>query len=147
MIELVNKLQFDVKNHYRTFSYKTNSTENVKPQYKNRFSQDAWQLREDMMNGEVAIAPLGPIEEKLEEELSKTYWDVNAKDQIFIEEKEKTKKRLKGRSPDRRDAVIMARSISRIPRQNQSNTRANPNVKVGPPTASRRVLKGFFGAK
>lgn len=68
--------------------------------------QQAWLLREAFQYGEVAIAPLGEVEQLLEDELCGIYWDDTSKGQLRIEDKAKTRKRLR-RSPNLADATIM----------------------------------------
>lgn len=75
-------------------------------QFLNLKIEDWWLLREAMMAGEVAIAPLGDTEDDLMEELSAVAWDVNRVGRTLAEPKEKTKKKL-GRSPNVADAVII----------------------------------------
>lgn len=63
-----------------------------------------WDLREAIRRGEVAIAPLGELEDELLEDWSGTYYEQSV-GKIKIEDKAKTKKRLH-RSPDCGDAGI-----------------------------------------
>lgn len=140
--DLIRKIQSEHNTAYQAIGYSAGSRDKgrVEAKYINSISQDLWHLREDFRQGEIAIAPLGGIEDRLEEELAKTYWDTNSKDQIYIEEKKHTKKRLKGRSPDRRDAVVMARSFSRRSIQAQSQS---GNVSIGPRRAAHSLVQNY----
>lgn len=74
--------------------------------YLNAKAEDFWTLREAMRKEEVAIAPLGDDEEMLMEDLSGVYWEETSTGKIKIEDKDKTRKRLK-RSPNAGDAVVI----------------------------------------
>jgi hypothetical protein len=74
-------------------------------QYANAKAEQFWSLRIALEKGEVAIAPLGPLEDRAFEELSSIYWRLTPNDKIQIEPKEQTIKRL-GRSPDLADAIV-----------------------------------------
>ncbi|HBE30335.1 MAG TPA: hypothetical protein DD990_03040, partial [Cyanobacteria bacterium UBA11368] len=82
------------------------SAEN-KAQYKDRKTELYWEFRESLRRGEMAIAPLGEIEERLFEDLSSIRYQLLTSGQIKTEEKSKTRARIK-RSPDAGDAVIIA---------------------------------------
>lgn len=73
--------------------------------YLNAKAEQFWRLREAMQRGKVAIAPLGDLELPLRRELSGIYYEMDAKDKIRIEPKEKTIARLK-QSPNMADAVV-----------------------------------------
>lgn len=73
--------------------------------YLNCKAEDYWLLREAMRKEEIAIAPLGEIEEMVAEDLSGVYYEHTSKSKIRMEDKAKTKKRLH-RSPDAGDAVV-----------------------------------------
>lgn len=75
-------------------------------EYLNCKAEDFWNLREAMRKGEVAIAPLGELEERAMEDLAGTYYEIMATGKIRIEDKEKTKKRLH-RSPDVGDSIVI----------------------------------------
>lgn len=75
-------------------------------QFLNLKIQQAWLFREAMQYGEVAIAPLGEVESVVEDELCGVYWEETTKDQLRVEDKKKTKKRLR-RSPNHFDAIVM----------------------------------------
>lgn len=64
-----------------------------------------WQLREACQRGEVAIAPLGELEEKLKADLAGTYYEEMSTGKTRCEDKKKTRQRLK-RSPNLGDAVV-----------------------------------------
>jgi len=82
------------------------SAEN-KAQYKDRKTELYWEFRESLRRGEMAIAPLGEIEERLFEDLSSIRYQLLTSGQIKTEEKPKTRARIK-RSPDAGDAAIIA---------------------------------------
>ena len=69
--------------------------------------QQCFGLRKAFENGEVAIAPLGDLESRLEDELCGIYWEEKSDGEVKIEPKAKTRKRLK-RSPNLADAVVMS---------------------------------------
>jgi hypothetical protein len=73
--------------------------------YLNAKAEQFWQLREAMQRGDVAIAPLGDFELPLRRELASIYYEMDAKDKIRIEAKQKTIARLK-QSPNMADAVV-----------------------------------------
>lgn len=75
-------------------------------QFINLKIQQAWLLREAFRLNEIAIAPLGEAEILLEDELCGIYWEETSKGQLRIEDKTKTRKRLR-RSPNLADATIM----------------------------------------
>ncbi|MBD2019161.1 hypothetical protein H6F43_03050, partial [Leptolyngbya sp. FACHB-36] len=75
-------------------------------QYLNAKAEDYWMLREAMRKGEVAIAPLGELEERAMEDLAGVYYEIMSTGKIRIEDKAKTRKRLH-RSPDAGDAIVM----------------------------------------
>jgi hypothetical protein len=74
--------------------------------YLNSKAEDWWLLRESFRLGEIAIAPLGDDEEMLMEDLSGVNYEQQSNGKIRIEDKAKTKKRLK-RSPNTGDAVVI----------------------------------------
>lgn len=76
-------------------------------EFLNLKSELFWGIRDGLRLGEIAIAPLGRIEEMVFDDLSSIRYDVTAKGQIKCEEKAKTRQRL-GRSPDAGDAVVIA---------------------------------------
>jgi hypothetical protein len=75
-------------------------------EYLNAKAEDFWLLREALRLGEVAIAPLGELEERAMEDLAGVYYELTAQGKIRIEPKEKTRKRLH-RSPDIGDAIVI----------------------------------------
>lgn len=75
-------------------------------QYLNCKAEDFWNLREALRLQEVAIAPLGEIEDEVMEDLAGTYWEETVQGKIRIEDKGKTRKRLH-RSPNAGDAVVL----------------------------------------
>lgn len=75
-------------------------------QFLNAKAEDYWTLREACRKNEIAIAPLGQYEDELMEDLAGTYWEMTSVGKIKIEDKAKTRKRLK-RSPDLGDAVAL----------------------------------------
>lgn len=81
--------------------------------YKNLKTQLFWELRESLQRGEVAIAPLGELEDQLFEELAAHQFEVDASDVTYLLPKAIVKKKL-GRSPDLADAVIIGRSLGLI---------------------------------
>lgn len=81
--------------------------------YKNLKTQLFWELRESLQKGEVAIAPLGELEDQLFEELAAHQYDVDASDVTYLLPKAIVKKKL-GRSPDLADATVIGRSLGLI---------------------------------
>lgn len=79
-------------------------------QYKDRKTELHWRLREGLQNKEIAIAPLGDVEDEVFEELAAVRYNQDTEYKTKCEPKEETKKRLK-RSPDGGDAVIIAGEI------------------------------------
>jgi hypothetical protein len=77
-----------------------------KEQFLNLKAEDAWILREAFENEEVAIAPLGNLEDEVIDDLASTWYQLTANDKTRVEDKKKTKERL-GRSPNCGDAVIL----------------------------------------
>jgi hypothetical protein len=77
-----------------------------KEQFLNLKAEDAWLLREALENNEVAIAPLGNIEDEVMDDLANTWYELTANDKTRVEDKKKAKLRL-GRSPNCGDAVIL----------------------------------------
>lgn len=75
-------------------------------EFLNAKAEDFWQLREAFRKNEVAIAPLGTYEDMLMEDLAGTYWETTSVGKKRIEDKAKTRKRLK-RSPNVGDAVVL----------------------------------------
>lgn len=73
--------------------------------YLNAKAEQFWGLREAMQRGEVAIAPLGSLELPLRRELAGIYYEMDARDKIRIEPKERTIGRLR-QSPNMADAVV-----------------------------------------
>jgi hypothetical protein len=73
--------------------------------------QQSWSLREAFQYSEIAIKPLGDVENDLEDELCGTYWEDTPKGQLKMEDKKKTRKRLR-RSPNLADATIMGYSAN-----------------------------------
>ena len=81
--------------------------------YKNLKTQLFWELRESLQRGEVAIAPLGELEDQLFEELAAHQFEVDAADVTYLLPKAIVKKKL-GRSPDLADATVIGRSLGLI---------------------------------
>jgi hypothetical protein len=81
--------------------------------YKNLKTQLFWELRESLQRGEVAIAPLGELEDQLFEELAAHQYEIDAKDVTYLLPKAIVKKKL-GRSPDLADAAVIGRSLGLI---------------------------------
>jgi len=79
-------------------------------EFKNRKAELYWRFRDGLRLGEIAIAPLGEVEEGVFEELRSIRYGTNTEKQIACEPKEKTKARLK-RSPDAADAIVTALEI------------------------------------
>lgn len=73
--------------------------------YLNAKAEDYWNLREALRKEELAIAPLGDVEEMVMEDLSGVYYEYTSSGKIRMEDKAKTRKRLH-RSPDAGDAVV-----------------------------------------
>jgi hypothetical protein len=79
-------------------------------EFKNRKAELYWRFRDGLRLGEIAIAPLGEVEEGVFEELRAVRYGTNTEKQIICESKQKTKARLK-RSPDAADAIVTALEI------------------------------------
>lgn len=79
-------------------------------QYKNRKIELYWKLRDWLRYGEVAIAPLGDVEDEVFEEIAAVRYNEDTENKLECEPKKETKKRLK-RSPDGGDAIIIAGEI------------------------------------
>jgi hypothetical protein len=110
-----------------------------KKQFKNRISRDAWSFREACRKGEIAIAPIPKsIEDKLVEQLEATEYDEDAQGRTFIEEKDDTKKKLDGESPDLRDGLLMCWNLRVAPMEEGSA--------VGKQRQSRAATDGFIGS-
>lgn len=76
-------------------------------QFINCKAEDFWELREAFRTGEIAIAPLGDIEDMVAEDLAGIYYEETSTEKIRIEDKvKKTKKRLH-RSPNAGDATVL----------------------------------------
>jgi hypothetical protein len=73
--------------------------------YLNAKAEDFWNLREALRKEEIAIAPLGEIEDMVAEDLAGVYYEHTSSGKIRMEDKAKTRKRLH-RSPDAGDAVV-----------------------------------------
>lgn len=74
-------------------------------EFLNLKAQNFWELREALRCEEVAIAPLGTIEEMVFDDLSGIYYEETSTGKIRIEDKKLTRKRLH-RSPNAGDAVV-----------------------------------------
>ncbi len=79
-------------------------------QFKNRKIELFWNFREGLRLAEIAIAPLGEIEDEVFEDLTSIRYTINTEKQLCCEPKEATKARL-GRSPDAGESVIIATEI------------------------------------
>lgn len=90
------------KNHVKGVS---NGDPSPSPEYKNLITYAAWTLRLALQRGEVTVAPLSDID-LIIEEFDATEYVIESDKRIALEDKEKTKAKL-GRSPDRRDAILM----------------------------------------
>lgn len=76
--------------------------------FANWLTETAWSLREAMRKGEIACDDLGKFQKQLIQEFNATQYVELASGKTAIESKDETKKRLKGRSPNLRDSVILA---------------------------------------
>lgn len=74
--------------------------------FANLKAEQYWALREGFRNEEIAIAPLGEIEEMLMEDLAGTYYEETTTGKTKIEDKKKTVSRLH-RSPNVGDATVL----------------------------------------
>ncbi|RCJ20161.1 hypothetical protein A6S26_05415 [Nostoc sp. ATCC 43529] len=74
--------------------------------FANLKAEHYWMLREGFRNEEIAIAPLGEIEEMLMEDLAGTYYEETTTGKTKIEDKKKTTARLH-RSPNVGDATVL----------------------------------------
>lgn len=70
-------------------------------------AQHYWDFREAARLGELVIAPLGEIEEKVAEEFAKHYYEDTPSGKVKMEDKRITRRRLK-RSPNLADVIVMA---------------------------------------
>jgi hypothetical protein len=77
-----------------------------KAMFVNLKAEQYWLLREGFRTEEIAIAPLGEIEEMLMEDLAGTYYEETTTGKIKIEDKKKTVQRLH-RSPNVGDATVL----------------------------------------
>lgn len=75
-------------------------------------AEQFWTLRMELERGEIAIAPLGKIEDRVAQDLANTHYLENPSGKIQIEPKQKTVERL-GRNPDAGDAVVFGRFAKR----------------------------------
>lgn len=82
-----------------------------KNQFANRKIELYWQFREWLRYGEVAIAPLGDVEDEVFEEIAAVRYNQDTENKTICEPKKETIKRIK-RSPDGGDAVIIAGEIA-----------------------------------
>lgn len=93
--------------------------------YLNAKAEDFWLLREALRKGEVAIAPLGDLEDELMDDLAGTYFEETSAGKIKIEKKELTRERLK-RSPDCGDATVFGfRQLPKPPKKHRVRTASN----------------------
>lgn len=81
-----------------------------KKDYDNRKIELYWNLREQLRNGQLAIAPLGKKEDSIFKGLSATRYKMLKSGKLCCEDKNETRKRLK-RSPDDGDAIVIATEI------------------------------------
>lgn len=95
-------LQKYPKNYVKGVS---NGDPSPSPEYKNLITYAAWTLRLALQRGEVTVAPLPDID-LIIEEFDATEYVVESDKRIALEPKERTKAKL-GRSPDRRDAILL----------------------------------------
>lgn len=82
------------------------------PEFLNRKGELYYHLREGIRSGRTAIAPLGPLEEQLKEDLARTQFFHTSTGKVQIEAKETVRKRL-GRSTDLGDAAALTVEIPR----------------------------------
>lgn len=85
----------------------SNGDPSPSPEYKNLVTYAAWTLRLAMQKGEVTVDPELPGLDLIIEEFEATDYVLESDKRIALESKAKTKAKL-GRSPDRRDAILMA---------------------------------------
>lgn len=83
----------------------SNGDPSPSPEYKNLVTYAAWTLRLALQRGEITVAPL-PDMDLIIEEFDATEYVIESDKRIALEAKDKTKAKL-GRSPDRRDAILM----------------------------------------
>jgi hypothetical protein len=81
-----------------------------KEAFNNKKVELYWRFREGLRSGELAIAPMGEVEEIVFEELMAIRYNTNTEKQIICEPKEKVRSRI-GRSPDGADAVVMGLQV------------------------------------
>jgi hypothetical protein len=81
-----------------------------KHEFVDRKTELYWWLRDGLRKGEIAIAPLGDVEEEVFEEIAAIRYNPDTDNKVKCEQKKETKKRLK-RSPDGGDAVVIAGEI------------------------------------
>lgn len=93
-----------------TFSSAPTDTPTYGTKYNNLRTQVYWEFREALQRSDLAIAPLED-EEGIFEELSAVEYIVNSTGVTVATSKDEVKKKI-GRSPDRADAIVMARWLS-----------------------------------
>ena len=95
-----------IKNRYKAVGIRWGESAQKKEAFANLKAEDYWTLREAMRVGDVAIAPLGHIEDRVMEDLASVHYEEVGDSKIKIEPKKITIERL-GRSPDAGDAVVL----------------------------------------
>ncbi|MEO1187206.1 MAG: hypothetical protein AAFX46_22175, partial [Cyanobacteria bacterium J06636_27] len=95
-----------LKQKYKAVGVNWGESAKDKESYANLKAEDFWLLREDMRKGDIAIAPLGEIEDEVMEDLAGIHYEEMSNGKIKIEDKKLTKERL-GRSPDAGESVVI----------------------------------------
>lgn len=102
-----------LKNRYKAVGIRWGESAKDKEAFANLKAEDYWLLREAMRVGDVAIAPLGHIEDRVMEDLASVHYEELGESKIKIERKKDTIERL-GRSPDAGDAVVLGYRVRNV---------------------------------
>lgn len=104
--QMVHRKADNPRYHYRTIPINFSEGTNFPDKFFNLRSEMWWYLREKFINHEIAI----PDDEDLRDELVAIRFKYVGKENniIRVEAKDDMKKRLKGKSPDRADSLLLA---------------------------------------
>lgn len=108
----------------------SNGAKSPSKEYRNWIAWAAWTFRLALGRGEVTVAPDvwdSREFEQAKQEFEQTYYETIGDKMIGLEDKELTKARL-GRSPDRRDAILMAWPNQGQTRSPRVRPRVNPKI-------------------
>lgn len=95
-----------LKNSYDAVGIRWGSAADDKDAYLNLKAEDYWLFREAARLGDIAIAPLGNLEDRAMEDLASIWYEEVGENKIRMEPKKKTIERL-GRSPDLGDSIVL----------------------------------------